>query len=266
MPTSKVRAGNSAANRSTPGARRHRRRHRHDLRVLARLLDQALPEHLGIGRRVRLRLGLRPGRDIELHHPVVLVLGRLRRRVALALLGDDVDQHRAVLGVAHVLQHRQQVGEVMPVDRPDVIEPELLEQGASGPEPAGELLGARRALFEHLGQVGRQLLGDLAQRAIGAPRQQPRQVGRHRADRRRNRHVVVVEHHDQPRVHRPRIVHRLVGHAGRHRPVADHAHHIVRLALEVARHRHPQPRRDRGRGMRRPERVVGAFRPLGEAR
>ena len=46
-------------------------------------------EHLGVGRRVRLRLGLHAGDDVELDHAVILVGGFLGRRVALALLRDD---------------------------------------------------------------------------------------------------------------------------------------------------------------------------------
>src|SRR3546814_6108317 len=73
-----------------------------------------------------------------------------------------------------------------------------------------------------------ELLGELAQPHIGARGQQPRQIGAHGADRRRNRHVVVVEDDDQPRIGRTGIVHRLIGHAGRHGAVADHADDVVR--------------------------------------
>ena len=85
------------------GAGRHRGGDGDDLVVLPRLLDQRLGEHLGIGRRGRLRLRLRAGRDVELDHAVILVGGFLGRLVALALLRDDVNQERSVLGVAHVL-------------------------------------------------------------------------------------------------------------------------------------------------------------------
>ena len=42
---------------------------------------------------------------VELHHAVIFVGRVLRGRVALARLGDDVDQHRPFLGVADVLEH-----------------------------------------------------------------------------------------------------------------------------------------------------------------
>ena len=105
----------------------------------------------------------------------------------------------------------------------------------------------------------------LAQRQEAVRRHQPRQIGAHRPHRRRDRHVVVVQHHDQPRMPGAGVVHRLIGHAGAHRAVADHRDDVALLALQVARHRHPQPGRDRGGGMRRAERVVFALRAAGEA-
>ena len=110
-----------------------------------------------------------------------------------------------------------------------------------------------------------QLLGGVAQPAVAARADQARQVGAHGADRRGDRHVVVVQHHDQPLARRPGVVHGLVGHAGAHRAVADHAHHVAPLALQARRRRHAEPGRDRGRGVGGAERVVGALRPAGEA-
>ena len=70
---------------------------------------------------------------------------------------------------------------------------------------------------------------------------------------------------------RTRVVQRLVGHPRAHRPVADHRDHVAVVGhaspcLQVPRHRHPQPGRDRGRAVRRAERVVLALRPPREAR
>ena len=96
-------------------------------------------------------------------------------------------------------------------------------------------------------------------------RHEPRQIGRHGASRRRDGHVVVIEDHDQPRVPGACIVHGLIGHARRHGAVADHGHDIVGRALQVARHRHAQPRRDRGGGMGGPEGIIFALAAPGEA-
>ena len=221
MPTSKVRFGKGLAEDVDAGARRHRRGDGDDLVVLLRLLHQAFAEHLGVGRRVRLGLDLLAGRDVELHDAVIFVVGGFRRRVALALLGHDVDEDRPFFGVAHVLQNRQQVIEIVAVDRPDIEEAELLEQRAAGDEAARIFLHGAGALLEEFRQALGELMDDVAQRAVGASRDEPREIGRQRADRRRDRHVVVVEDDDQARIHRAGVVHRLIGHAGRHRAVAD---------------------------------------------
>ena len=47
-----------------------------------------------------------------------------------------MDEYRAGLHVVHILQDRQQVIEVMAIDRPDIIEAQFFEQGTAGPEPA----------------------------------------------------------------------------------------------------------------------------------
>ena len=136
------------------GSRRHRRGDADDLLVLLGFLDQALAEHVLIGRRIRLGLGLRAGGDVEFDHRMILVGRGFRRAVALALLRHDMNQHRAGLHVADVLQHRQQMVEIMAVDRADIVEAEFLEQRAAADhEAAGIFLDA-------VGAVGQQLSAD----------------------------------------------------------------------------------------------------------
>ena len=55
------------------GARRHRRGDGDDAIVFRRFLDQALAEHLGVGRRVGLGLGLAAGNDVEFDDAMILV-------------------------------------------------------------------------------------------------------------------------------------------------------------------------------------------------
>ena len=156
--------------------------------------------------------------------------------------------------------------QVVAVDRAQIVKAQLLEQRPAGQHAAGILLRpTRRAL-----DAAREALGhprpQLPQRQKAARGHQPRQIGAHRPHRRRDRHVVVVQHHDQPRMPRAGVVHRLIRHAGTHRAVADHGDDVALVALQVARHRHPESRRDRRGGMRRAERVVLALRTAGEAR
>jgi len=151
-----------------PGSRRHRRGDADDLFVLGGFLDEALAEHVLIGGRIRLGFGLRAGGDVEFDHGVKLVGGGFRRPIAFALLGDDMDQDRAGLHVTNVSQYRKQVVEVVAVDRADIIEAEFLEQRAAADhEAAGIFLGPVGTIRDYLRKMLAELLGGLAQRAIG---------------------------------------------------------------------------------------------------
>ncbi len=157
--------------------------------------------------------------------------------------------------------------EVVAVDRPDVVEADLLEQRAAADDDAAAIfLGLPGALVHELGKMLGELLGVVAQRQPGLARRETREISGQRADRRGDRHVVVVEDDDEPRLQRAGVVHRLVSHARRHRAVTDHRDDGIVAALEVARHGHAEAGGDRGRGMRGAERVVLALRALGEAR
>ena len=139
------------------GARRHRRGDGDDALVLRGFLHQAFAEHLGIGRRIRLGFRLRAGRDVERNDAVIFVGGRFGRAVALALLRHDVNQDRPVLGVAHILQDRQEMIEAVAVDRADIIEAELLEQRAAGHHAARIFFRAPGALLEEFRQHARRV-------------------------------------------------------------------------------------------------------------
>ena len=180
-----------------PGAGRHRRGDRHDPRVGIGGCQQALGEDRGVGRRSRRRLGLLAGDDVELRYRVELVARRLGGRIATTLLGNHVQQHRALLvRLAQVAQDRQQVVHVVAVDRADIVEAELLEQRAAGQDAAGELVGPLGGALDRLRQAPGDPSREVAQVEERARRHQPRQVVAHRAHRRRDRHLVVVQHHD----------------------------------------------------------------------
>lgn len=117
-----------------------------------------------------------------------------------------------------------------------------------------------------LAEISGEFLADLANAHIGPPGGESRQIGAHRAGRRCDRHVVVVENDDEARIERAGIVERFEGHPGRHRAIADHRDHIAALAVEFGGDSHAETGRDRGGGMCCAEGVVFAFRPPGEAR
>ncbi len=232
----------------------------------ARLISSC-GEHLGVAGRGGGSLGLLAGDHVELDHGVVLVVGGLGVDVALALLGDGVDQHRLVVHRLDVLQHGDQVAEIMTVDRTDVVEAQLLEEGAAGRHAAGVFLGLAGGVLQLARQDGAgDRLAELAQRPIGAAGHQLGQIGAHPAHRRGDGHLVVVQDDDQPVGGLGGLVHRLIGHAGAHRPVADHGDDAVAAALAVAAGAEAQGGRDGGGGVGRAEGVVFALGALGETR
>ncbi len=127
-------------------------------------LGQRQAEHVLIGRGAGSAFGLFAGDDVELGHAVILVGRVLRRGIALALFGDDMDQHRPFRRVPHVLQHREQVIEVVPVNRADIVETQFLEQRPAGHHAAGELLG----LPDRVVHPAAHLLDDAAREAADA--------------------------------------------------------------------------------------------------
>jgi len=239
----------------------HGRRDRHQLGVGGGHVAQPLPEHLGeggLGRRGRLdQADLR----VELAGAVIGDRVGLGQLVAVALLGDDVQELRAGL-VAQVLERGDQRVEVMAVDRADVVEAELLEDRARHDHALGVFLEAARQLEQRRRRL-EHALGALARGGIETPAQQPGQVLVERAHRRADRHVVVVEDHQQvghaTGVRHAAVVERLEGHAGGHRAVADDGHRVALLALLLGGQCHAERGRDRGAGVRRAEGVVLAL-------
>mmetsp|Transcript_85589 Transcript_85589/g.238151 ORF Transcript_85589/g.238151 Transcript_85589/m.238151 type:complete len:669 (-) Transcript_85589:2867-4873(-) len=245
----------------------HRRRDAHEPRVGLGHVAQPVAEDLGEG-----QLGRR-GRLDEAHRRVELARGRvvldrvgLGQLVAGTLLGDDVQELRALF-VAQVLQRRHEGVEVVAVDRADVVEAEFLEDRARHHHALGVLLELARKLVQR--RVLQHALRAFAGRGVEAAAHQPRQVFVQRADRRADRHVVVVQDHQQvaqqATVRHAGVIQGLEGHAGRHRAVADDGHRLVRQALQLESHRHAMGGRDRRGRMAGAEGVVLALVTAREA-
>ena len=154
----------------------------------------------------------------------------------------------------------------MPVDGAHVIEAEFFEHRPAGHHAAGILF----RLFEPAPHAAAHLAGDLrchrAKSEVLAARHHAREIGREATDRRSDRHVVVVEDHDQSIAGLFGVVHRLIGHARAHRAVADNRDAAAGTPLHPVGHGKAECRADRSRGVRCTERIVFAFRTLGEAR
>ena len=216
-----------------------------DLVVFICFLHQALPEHLGIGRRVGHGLGLFAGDHVEPRHGMQLVAGTFGRGITLALFSNDVHQYRSVLAVTHIAQDWQKDIEIVAVNRADIVEAKFLEQCTAGPETAGIFLGLARLVGDEFRQLFVDVLGGFADGPIGLTGNQPGQIMAHGSGWRCNRHVVIVQNDNLTGIEAASIVHRFVGHASRNRAITDHRHDIAGNASQFRRFGKAQACRDR---------------------
>ena len=222
----------------------HRGCDRHQLVAESGHVAQPVAEHLGVGELAATFGGLDAGAMVELADAVIQDGVGFGQLVAVALLRDYVQEFRP-WQFAQVFQRRDQRVKIVTVDRAVVVETELLEQGARRDHalhvffrPLGEFL-QRGGQFEHLRPSP-------ARGIVGLAGQQPGQVFVQRADRRRDRHVVVVQDDENVHVFHAGIVQRFEGHAGRHRAVTDHCDAVPFHALCAGRDCHAQRGRNRG--------------------
>ena len=122
-----------------------------------------------------------------------------------------------------------------------------------------------RLLLKALGQreqgwrIAQHLLSHLFGLGIKTTRHQLCQVLVQGANWRADRHVVVIQDHQQITIVGARIVHGFVGHAGGQRTVADDGHSFALAACLFGRHGHAKGGRNAGGGMGGAESVVNTF-------
>ena len=206
----------------------------------------ALDEHgLAEGR------GVRPG--LELGHVVHRLDGVvLGRRVAAALLGEHVDDDRAV-DRGGVGERLLEAGDVVAVEGADVAHAEVLEERRRLEDLADGGLGAVDAAFEVAAdhrQFAQHLLEAGLLAAVDRVRPEARQA---LAEARHGGGVaaaVVVEDDDDVAAGVAEVVETLVGHAAGHRAVADDGDDAtLRVALQVLGGGQPVGVGQHGRGV-----------------
>ena len=250
------------AERHQVGAFLHRRGNTHQARVGGGHVAQPFAKHPGILRPAGLfRRGGGGIEGFEFGDRVVTNRVDFRRSEAFAFFGDDMQELRA-LEVAHVAQRGDQGGQVVAVDRADVVPAQLFEQRAGYQHALGIFFGATRN-FPSARQTRQHFLAAFAHAGVGTAGEDLRQVIGQATHVARNRHVVVVEDHQHVGVHFRRMVQRFEGHAGGQRAITNHRNRLALTALQAGGNRHAQRCTDGGAGVADAKGVVLA---LGTAR
>ena len=245
---------------------RHAGRQRDDPPVAGRGGLQGGPERRAPVARLCRRQ--RAGRPVERADPVPgrgILLGGGE---ALALPGDDVNDDAALVFLRDG-QGGPQRGEVVPVDRPDVPEAELLEIAVAEEErlrPALQRM-VDAAQERELQRVPR-LLRRRLHAVVADARDEPAEEAGKAARRLGDAHLVVVEDEDDLARRRRAVVEGLEAGAVDDRRVADHRHHVLARPAPVAGRRiafgdgerHARMARDGGVARR-----LGRIRETGES-
>ena len=226
---------------------------------LAAFLHKCLAKHCGEGL-LGCNLGVRHPVRVKRRHAVVAARVDLGGLVAFALFGDDVQKMRA-RAAADGAERPLQFFLVMPVHRPDVLEPHVLKHGGVIHGTAYQRFGIGqcpfhgRAHHRHMVQETAHIIFCII---VGRRCAQVGQIPRQRAHIFGNGHLVVVQDHEQI-VQIFNVVHAFVDHAAGERTVADDGRHKARLVPQLFGPGHAD-----GKGKRRVpvpgnERVVNAF-------
>ena len=229
----------------------HGRGNAHQQRILGGHVAQPLTKHLGEGGFDGLsRHDLLDAHSrVKLARPVIRNRVSLGQFVAIALFGHHVQELRA-MAVTQVFQCGDQGIQIMAINGADIVEAKFFKN-RGGHDHA---LGMFFQLFGQLKQgwcVAQNLFGAFARSGIKPTGHQACQVTVQSPHRWRDRHVIVVEHHQHighaAMVRHTSIVQGFKSHAGSHRPVANDGHGLARFTTNLRTNRHAQRRRNRCR-------------------
>ena len=141
-------------------------------------------------------------------------------------------------------QHGQQLIQIMSVNRPDIGKAQFLEQRPAHGHAFQHFLGPPRAFLKRFRQQADSPLGSRLQFLKRRTGIKTAQVRRQRPHWRRDAHLIVVQHHEQPLFQMTCVVQRLERHTSRHRAIADDSHAITHISTQIARSSKAQRRRN----------------------
>ena len=151
--------------------------------------------------------------------------------------------------------------DIVPVNRTDVIEAELLKQRAWHNHSFKMLFPAsgkglhRRSRAEHR-------FAAFPDTGVCLAGKDACEIVRHGSDISRYRHLVIIENDEQVRIHATRVVERFHCLAGGQCAIADDGNYLAALLIESGGDRHSQCGTDRGARMSSAETIVFAFGPF----
>ena len=140
--------------------------------------------------------------------------------ITLAFFSHDMDQNRAAITVGR-LEGASHLADVMTIDRPHVSKAELLENSANfgdreATHAAFQTVQLSWELTPHERQMSNTLFNASRQKLHGGAQSCSVQHARKSTHRRRDRHVVVVQHHQEGRIGKvASVVNCFKGHAPR---------------------------------------------------
>ena len=182
-----------------PGAFGHGRGHGHDAAVFLSPFNQSVSKNLGVTRRQGCFLFDRPGLHLKGPDPVKMNRVFLRRAVALAFFGQNMNQDRSFQVLA-VGKGFNELIEAMPANRAHIFEIKGREKKTGGDEAAERVLASTNELndvFTDPGHGAQEALNLFFKSQVAFGGQLAAEEGGKSPDIGGDGHLVVVEHHDQ---------------------------------------------------------------------
>ena len=190
----------------------------------------------------------------------------LGRAIAFSFLGEHMKQYRP-FDLRNVMQGLHELFDVMPVERPEIVETETFEQHPRGHETFQGLLGT----FCQVDQVPPDAR-HVTEQMFGLFLEADKGLGRHfTAEKRRQcadiggyRHLVVIQDDNQFLLEVPCVIQSFESHSGGQRAVADDGEDLAVVGKDLTGRGHTKGGGNRRAGVTHVENIMFAFGPLGK--
>ena len=235
----------------------HGRGDAHNAGVVGGFIAQPFTKHLRVGGRAGLFLENGASARVERTGAMPLDGVRFGRRIALALAGDHVQKLRPARD-AQAAERSHERGQVVAVDGANIVEAEFFEQRARQHHALQVLFGAA-CQFPHGGHALQHFLARALDGGVDAASEQLGEVVGKGTNVFADRHVIVVQHHEQVGVQAASVVHRFEGEARRHGAIANDRDAAALFTGTASPQRHTERGTDAGAGVAHAKGVVFAL-------